>query len=72
MFTSIGFWSLVLNVVVLIVSVSGFVKIMKNDLFHLEKDVKAIQKTLDSMDKKLDNTSERMSMIEGKCLANHG
>ena len=72
MFTSIGFWSLVLNVVVLIVSVSGFVKIMKNDLFHLEKDVKAIQKTLDSIDKKLDSTSERIAMIEGKCLANHG
>jgi len=71
MFENIGFWSLVLNGLVLIVSVSGFVKIMKNDLFHLEKDTKEIKNTLSLIDKKLDNTTERLAKIEGKCLANH-
>jgi hypothetical protein len=72
MFDNIGFWSLVLNGLVLIVSVSGFVKIMRNDLFHLEKDTKEIKNLLSTVDKKLDDTSERLAKIEGKCLANHG
>lgn len=71
MFSNIGFWSLVLNALVLIVSVSGFIKIMRNDLFHLEKDTKEIKNTLSLIDKKLDNTSERLATIEGKCVANH-
>jgi len=72
MFTSLGFWSLGLNLLVLIVSVSGFIKITRNDLVHLEKDVKEIKNTLSNIDKKLDNTTERLSKQEGKCLANHG
>jgi hypothetical protein len=72
MFDNISFWSLILNGLVLIVSVSGFIKIMRNDLFHLEKDVKEIKNLLTNFDKKLDNTTERLAKIEGKCLANHG
>jgi hypothetical protein len=67
-----GFWSLILNVLVLLVSISGFIKITRNDLLHLEKDVKEMKNTLMSIDKKLDNTAERIAKIEGKCLANHG
>jgi len=72
MFANFGFWSLCLNILVLIVTAAGFVKIMKNDLFHLEKDVKEIKITIISMDKKLDGTAERIASIEGKCAANHG
>jgi peptidoglycan hydrolase CwlO-like protein len=72
MFDNLGFWSLGLNLLVLIVSISGFVKITRNDLVHLEKDVKEIKNTLSNIDKKLDNTTERIAKIEGKCTANHG
>jgi len=66
MFDNIGFWSLGLNILVLLVSVSGFIKITRNDLVHLEKDVKEIKKTLLEMDKKLDYNAERISKIEGR------
>jgi len=72
MFTNFGFWSLCLNILVLVVSISGFIKITRNDLVHLERDVKEIKNTLSTIDKKLDNTSERLSKQEGKCTANHG
>lgn len=49
-----------------------FMIIKFNDLHHLDLKLdKAIDK-LDTMDKKLDNTSERVAKIEGKCVANHG
>jgi len=72
MFTNLGFWSLCLNILVLLVSVSGFIKITRNDLVHLEKDVKEMKDTLTNIDKKLDKTTERIAKIEGKCTANHG
>jgi hypothetical protein len=72
MFTNLGFWSLCLNFLVLLVSVSGFIKITRNDLVHLEKDVKEIKSILSVIDKKLDNTAERLSKQEGKCIATHG
>ena len=72
MLTNLGFWSLCLNILVLLVSISGFIKITRNDLVHLEKDVKEIKNTLSNIDKKLDNTTERIAKIEGKCTANHG
>jgi len=63
--------SLGLNVLVLLVSVVGFIKITRNDLVHLEKDVKDMKNTLSNIDKKLDDNAERIATIEGKCSANH-
>jgi len=59
--------SFCLNVIILIVSISCFVKILANDLKHLDKDVKDIKKSLSEVDKKLDNNSERIATIEGRC-----
>lgn len=72
MLSNVGFWSLILNVLVLLVSISGFIKITRNDLVHLEKDVKEIQNTLSKIDEKLDKSAERISALEGRCKANHG
>jgi len=72
MFNTISFWSLVLNILVLIVSISGFVKIMKNDLAHLERDVKDIKMVIDKIDDKLNKNSEEIAAIKATCKANHG
>ncbi len=44
-----------------------FIIIKFNDLRHQEESLKRIENGLWAMDKKLDNTSERISKIEGKC-----
>jgi len=72
MFNNFAIWSFALNVLVLIVSISGFIKIMKNDLVHLEKNVTALTELLKEVNKKLDKNSERIAKIEGRCAANHG
>ena len=53
-------------------NVAIFCVVKFNDLSHLQKSQEEIKATLLSIDKKLDNTSERLSKQEGKCLANHG
>lgn len=55
-----------LNLLILIVSIAGFLKIMKNDLTHLQRDVTAIKSQHEKTDEKLDNLSERVATIEGK------
>jgi len=72
MFNNFAIWSFALNVLVLIVSISGFIKIMKNDLVHLEKNVTALTELLKEVNKKLDKNSERIAKIEDRCAANHG
>jgi len=52
-------------------NVAIFCVIKFNDLSHLQKSQEEIKNTLSNMDKKLDNNSERISKIEGKCAANH-
>ena len=71
MLNNMIFWSIGLNILVLIVSISGFIKIMNNDLKHLEINVNEIKNTLFTIETKLDNNAERISKIEGKCSANH-
>jgi hypothetical protein len=72
MLTNFSFWSLVLNLLILLVSISGFIKIMKNDLAHLERSVKEITELLKDVNKKLDDNGERIARLEGRCTANHG
>lgn len=49
-----------------------FMIIKFNDLKHLEESVKRIEKTCSEIWNKVDSTAERVSKIEGKCIANHG
>jgi hypothetical protein len=43
-----------------------------NDLSHMQKTLDRIETNILNLDKKLDKTTERISTIEGKCLARHG
>ena len=52
-------------------NVAIFCVVKFNDLSHLQKSQDEIKATLLSIDRKLDNTSERLSKQEGKCAANH-
>ena len=70
MFTTFGFWTLILNILVLVVSVSGFIKITKNDLFHLEKSVSELKDAVEKQTEKIEGLGERVSRIEGKmCIS---
>jgi len=62
MFSNFAFWSLILNGLVLVVTSIGFLKIMKNDLTH-------VQKSLDNIDGKVDDLVQRVSTIEGRLKA---
>lgn len=53
-------------------NVAIFCVVKFNDLAHLDKNLQEIKNTLLVIDKKLDNTTERLSKQEGKCAANHG
>ena len=53
-------------------NVAIFCVVKFNDLAHLQKSQEEIKAALLSIDKKLDNTAERLSKQEGKCVANHG
>ena len=72
MLTNMGFWSLILNGLVLLVSISGFIKITRNDLMHLEANVKEIKEALKRIEEEICKIGERVAMQEGKCKANHG
>jgi hypothetical protein len=65
MLTTPSFWSFILQVIILIVTVAGFVKIMKNDLHHLGIDLKEIKDVLTKHGDKIDNVVERVSCMEG-------
>ncbi len=58
--------SLGLNIIIVIVSIAGFLKIIKNDLTHVQKDLTEIKDGQLRTDEKLDNLSERVATIEGK------
>jgi len=55
-----------LNIVILIVSIAGFLKILKNDLTHLQRDVSEIKKNQEHLYNKVVKLCERVSNIEGK------
>ena len=62
----IGWATFGLNIIILIVSVAGFLKILKNDLSHLQKDVAEIKKNQEHLYDKVVKLCERVSNIEGK------
>jgi hypothetical protein len=53
-------------------NVAMFIVIKFNDMHHLQLRFDELKKTIDAIDKKLDKNAERISVIEGKCLATHG
>jgi hypothetical protein len=66
MFNSLAGWSLILNVAVLLVTAGGFIKVLRNDLWHLDKYVKEIKGDVKTLGEKVDTIGERVSKIEGK------
>lgn len=61
-----AFWSFILNIIILIVSVSGFIKIMKNDLCHVQKKLDDIATDVKTMNKEIGKLGERVAHLEGK------
>ena len=71
-----------METIALIASLSGlfiaganlmiFCIIKFNDLSHISKDMLEIKKTLGDIWVKLNDTTERIAKLEGKCKANHG
>lgn len=55
-----------LNILILVVSIAGFLKILKNDLTHLQKDVTEIKRHQNHLYEKVVKLCERVSNIEGK------
>jgi hypothetical protein len=55
-----------LNILILVVSIAGFLKVMKNDLCHIQKDLTEIKDNQRRTDEKLDKFCERVSKIEGR------
>ncbi len=65
-----GLWSLGLNIIILLVSVGGFIKIMKNDLTHLQKGLDKLTETVDHLFVKVNSLCQRVAKIEGKLERN--
>ncbi len=61
-----------LPLIVLGFNVAMFIIIKFNDMHHLQKRFDELMERVEQMDKKLDNSLERVATIEGKCKANHG
>lgn len=55
-----------LNLVILLVSACCFVKIMKNDLIHLQRDLQELKNNDKRVFSKIDKLGERISRIEGR------
>jgi hypothetical protein len=55
-----------LNILILVVSIAGFLKILRNDLTHVQKSLEEIKTNQKETDRKLDILSERVATIEGK------
>lgn len=60
-------WStLGLNIIIVIVSIAGFLKIIKNDLTHVQKSIEDMQKNITMIWNKVDKTAEDLAEIKGK------
>jgi hypothetical protein len=68
---SISLISLGLNILILIVSISGFVKIMKNDLNHLAEDVKEIKHNINNISRKITKVDKVQVTMQAVCAERH-
>ena len=71
MFNTISIWSIILNVIVLLVTGIGFIKIMSNDLKHLSADIKEIKETLNKSVEHYHALEKKMIRIETRCKIMH-
>lgn len=60
-----------LNILVLIVSIAGFLKVIKNDLTHVQKSLEDLTETVKDIDNKLDKNNEEIAAIQANCKATH-
>jgi hypothetical protein len=60
-----------LPLIVLGFNVAMFIIIKFNDMHHLQLRFDELKKSIEGMDRKLDNNAERIAKIEGKCSTNH-
>jgi hypothetical protein len=63
--------SFILNILVLLVAVAGFIKITANDLKHLSKDVNEIKENLKQFTKSQNNIEKKIVKIETRCKILH-
>lgn len=61
-----SFLSFVLNLIILLVSACCFVKIMKNDLTHVQKDLGEIKESLKEHSIKILSIAEDVAHLKGK------
>jgi len=71
MFNNISIWSIILNVVVLLVTGIGFIKIMSNDLKHLSIDMKEIKEILNKSVENYHSLEKKFIRMETKCKILH-
>lgn len=62
----LGWISLGLNLLILIVATTGFIKVMKNDLVHLNKNLLDIKGDIKNLFSKLNDLCQRVANIEGR------
>jgi len=62
----ISFLSLGLNLIILIVSACCFIKIMKNDLIHVQADLTELKENDKKIYSKVNGLCQRVSRIEGR------
>lgn len=61
-----------LPLIILGFNVGIFIVIKFNDMKHIEAAVNEIKECVEEIRKENNKQGERISKIEGKCLANHG
>jgi len=61
----------IISLIVIGFNTAMFIVIKFNDMKHLGTTITSLDKKFDCLEKKVVNTLERISTIEGKCSANH-
>jgi len=64
--------SIAIGLMVIGFNAAMFIVIKFNDMKHLDTTLTSLDKKFDCLEKKVVNTLERISTIEGRCSANHG
>lgn len=65
--TNFSFWTFILNIAVLLVTIGGFIKVIKNDLHHVQLYLQDLKKELKENTELTRNHGERISRLEGTC-----
>ena len=71
MFNTVSIWSIILNVIVILITGIGFIKIMANDLKHLTVDIKEIKEILNKSVEHYHTLEKKMIRMETRCKMQH-